>query len=406
MKIVVLSLLILNFLFCKAQENTPSFIIKHDTTTNELSLWKPKKRNPETFRKINNFSFYNVTSDVGMITDHKLYYTWAEAAKNKHQISIKAYHKNRPNDIQTKRIQVKKPIKLALRYESSVGTAPGSVIPLYAQLHFNDGTTKSVNTLENSLISTSSKDIQIENGRVNIPDSFDINKTDIKIKATYNFDSKISDSITIPINYNLRQKFDYAGKDGYNSGIHGEHGKNVNLYIKQLSDSLVNILIKSNSEENRLIANLYTSAISLNADGGLGGYGRAGIDGERGRDSNDSRPAEDGYPGTNGGRGGDGGNGGFVEVFYQPTLFLADIQKLISISNVGGKGGRGGRGGSGGKGGRSDDNETILDVLFNANGGNYGKDGEDGDYGSNGKNGPPPTFTKLDEKEMDRIFEN
>ncbi len=405
MKKTLFSILLLSFFFGKAQENPPSFVIKYDSVTNELSLWKPKKRTPTALKKIRHTSFYTISSDVGTIVDKKLNYNWIDASKNNHEIAVKAYHINRPNDIQTKRIKVRKPTKLQLSYKKHRGLAPGVAIPLYAKIHFDDDTTEFVDDLRNSILSITSEDCNITKDAISIPADTALSKKSVMVKATYPYDSEITQSIEIPINYQVNQRFDFDGQKGYD-GNHGDHGKNVTVYIKKKTDSLVNILIKTNTTQKQLITNLHKSKIHLDTNGGSGSRGVQGTDGKRGISSSDSRPAGNGHTGGQGGRGGDGGDGGFVQIYYQPSLPITAIQNLISVSNLGGKGGPGGNGGSGGRGGRSDDNKKALEILFNTNGGGIGEKGVDGDLGSNGKNGPPPSYAKLEKKEIDPLFEN
>jgi len=356
-------------------------------------------------KKIRSTSFYTFSSDIGTATNQQLKYSWIDAAKNDHKILVKAYHHKRPNDIQTKLIKTRKPIKLELNYRGHISVAPGILTQLYIKMYFDDNTYKYVNDLENSFITVTSEGNRITNNGILIPSSTALNKKSVKVKATYNFDSEISQSIKIPINYEINREFKFNGKKGY-SGQHGQHGQNISVYVKQKTDSLVSILIKSGSIQKNIIANLYHSNIHLAANGGDGSDGIDGADGERGDDSSDSRPAADGYPGGHGGNGGNGGDGGAIEIYYEPSLLFVDIKKLISISNVGGKGGRGGNGGFGGRGGRSDDNKKALEILFNLNGGNTGRRGTNGNYGANGRNGLLPRFTKLNKKEIDRVFED
>jgi len=365
MRKILLSTLLLSFFLCKARGNQPSFIIEHDANTNKLSLWKSKKRKPNVLKKIRSTSFYTFSSDIGTVTNQQLKYSWIDAAKNDHKILVKAYHHKRPNDIQTKLIKTRKPIKLELNYRGHISVAPGILTQLYIKMYFDDNTYKYVNDLENSFITVTSEGNRITNNGILIPSSTALNKKSVKVKATYNFDSEISQSIKIPINYEINREFKFNGKKGYS-------GSNIHLA----------------------------------ANGGDGSDGIDGADGERGDDSSDSRPAADGYPGGHGGNGGNGGDGGAIEIYYEPSLLFVDIKKLISISNVGGKGGRGGNGGFGGRGGRSDDNKKALEILFNLNGGNTGRRGTNGNYGANGRNGLLPRFTKLNKKEIDRVFED
>ncbi len=404
MRILFLITTLVSFFLCNAQENQASFEIRHNIITNKLSLWKYKKRR-NTFKQIKSTSFYAFSSDVGSIIDDKLNYDWIDAVKNDYKILVKAYHKNRPDEIQTKLIKVRKPVKVEIINKDKIGITPGIFSRLHVKMHFDDNTSQYIRDLKTYFVSIVSEENQIVNNSILVPATTDLNKKDVTVKVVYDLDTKISQSIQIPINYNVNERFNYNGKRG-GFGQHGQHGQNISVYVKRKTDSLVGVLIKSDSTQEHVIANLYTSSIHISTNGGNGGKGFDGTDGERGARATDSRPAADGYPGGNGSHGGNGGDGGFVDVYYDSSLEFVDVNKLITVSNEYGRGGVGGKGGSGGRGGYSDENKKALEILFNINGGNIGISGTDGNYGANGRNGLPPRFTKLKEEEIYKLYSN
>lgn len=161
----------------------------------------------------------------------------------------------------------------------------------------------------------------------------------------------------------------------------GEHGKNVNVLLKDLGDSRQAVLqvmaeIEDRSGLNTKVELGANTRVRVDTSGGTGGNGGVGGDGEGGcygdggDDADAKTPGEDGGPGTNGGsngpgsRGSRGGDAGDAVVSMLPKdVHLSLIVDCKAIAGTGGNPGEDGDPGDlgpGGSGGSSYSNTEYV----------------------------------------------
>ena len=198
------------------------------------------------------------------------------------------------------------------------------------------------------------------------------------------------------------------GQNGQNGGDGGQggDGPDVTLYVKAMSDPILNkTLLYVKGGGRSFIIDPAVSKISISSSGGpggsggYGGKGGSGGNGGSGHSMSDAGGPTNGGDGGNGGYGGIGGNGGNGGRGGRVTVYMDPSAKpygsKIIVYSSGGKGGfpsqGGGAGGYGSGGRRGTQGAGSQHTKKDGISGSSGKSGNQGSrYGNTGQSGSDP----------------
>ena len=436
---MIVIVLILSNQFCFSQNTDKNFIkdfaLLIDTSgTPEFDSILPvgftfqtengKTKNIESFTNEYAEAFDIHTENCKLINGF-IHYDVNEVYKNGHKLKCEIAPKNNPSFKKSFLISIPYLLSFNIYYDTKIIAKPGTRIPLNIEATFsNKKIYTSEQKNENGLLNINNFSLSVfnkplSNANIAIPDIPENFHEFIPVFAKYKLDTLLTNNLNISLDYNSTYTLHFNGKNGMNGkkglngvgnedyngidgqngedGLKGENGKDIKIIIKSIinnKDTLLKILVLTDSSIYRFILNTKEGRLIIHCKGGNGGDGGKGGNGSDGFDVTSNHNAGHGGNAGNGGYGGEGGNGGMV-ITYSDSIAYKFLD-IILLQNKGGKGGIGGIGGKGGKGGYQDCGSEAC----NTNGYN-GAQGINGAYGYS----PEPFNYILPKSHIDELFE-
>lgn len=357
---------------------------------------------------------FNIKVENGYFLDGKLFYNKREVIEGNKTIVFIVQPRNNYNYIDTFKIKIPKPVAVKVAHIPYSKLAPNMPIQMTLEAVFDNGKRVSTNRYKEHFLwklfklehEGKTKDNNIIWIKSKAPKIID----EALIKAVYQYDSCVTYTAKIPMDYRAKYTFNFngrRGKRGYNgsdgsgcrnssgdgdhgseggNGRRGKNGQELKVYCDVVyKNNMGHLVVKILGETHKefAIVNADGGAIFISSKGGIGGRGGTGGDGADGRDEDGNDAAGLGGDGGDGGTGGKGGIGGTISIFT--TNAAAPYLSLITIDNSGGEGGAGGYGGDAGRGGTVVDEDGRCSRESSGSGGYSASDGDRGQNGSRAK---------------------